>query len=87
MKADRRVTGDFRFVGVTLDEPPNEEVLNYQDGLDVPRDAFVILLESARWQCIEVIVSLSESAVLSWVALEGVQPAIMLDEFIDVRRP
>lgn len=83
VKADARGTDACRFVGVTLHEPPKETLLNGPAGNDVPREAFVILLDNAERQCIEVVVSLSESSVSSWRARKGVQPAIMLDEFVD----
>ncbi len=83
VKADARRTDACRFVGVTLHEPTKDVVLNNHTGIDVPREAFVILLDNAERRCIEVVVSLGESRVSSWRAQQGVQPAIMLDEFVD----
>jgi primary-amine oxidase len=40
-------------------------------------------LDNATGQCIEAIVSLRESAITSWQVRDGVQPAIMLDEFVE----
>ena len=43
----------------------------------------MILLDNATGQCVETIVSLTEHAVTSWRPLDGVQPAIMLDDVVE----
>ena len=83
VKADPRITDTFRFVTVTRNEPAKPTVLNYKPGDEVTREAFVVLLDHAAGQCIEAIVSLTQSAITSWLSLEGVQPPIMLDEFVE----
>jgi primary-amine oxidase len=83
VRADARTTDACRFVSVTLHEPPKQVVLRDHSATDVSREAFVILLDNAQRQCIEVVVSLSASQVHSWQGQKGVQPAIMLDEFVD----
>ena len=83
VKADPRMTGTSRFVTVTLNEPAKQMVLDYTPGRAVEREAFVILLDNASGECVEALVSLTQSAITSWRLLEGVQPAIMLDEFVE----
>ena len=83
VKADQRATDTCRFVTVVLNEPGKQRVLNYKPGDGIEREAFVILLDNASGQCAEAVVSLTLSAITSWCALDGVQPAIMLDEFVE----
>ena len=83
VKADGRMRSTCRFVTVTLNEPPKEAVLEYAPGHVVEREAHVVLLNNASGECIEALVSLTGSAVSSWHPMEGVQPAIMLDEFVE----
>ena len=78
-----RMTGTSRFVTVVLNEPAKEMVLDYVPGSEVEREALVILLDNASGQCVEAVVSLTQSAISSWRSLEGVQPVIMLDEFVE----
>ena len=83
VKADPGITDTTRFVTVVLREPDKDRVLDYVPGSAVEREALVILLDNASGQCVEALVSLTQSAVTSWRTLEGVQPAIMLDEFVE----
>ena len=83
VKADPRTTDTSRFVTVVLNEPSKEAVLGYTPGSLVEREAFVILLDNSSGQCVEALVSLTQSAITLWRPLEGVQPAIMLDEFVE----
>ena len=66
-----------------LHEPAKQSVLSFKPGDMVVREAFVILLDNISGQCAEAVVSLTRSAIDSWRPLEGVQPAIMLDEFVE----
>ena len=83
VRDDSRVSDSCRFVTVMLNEPAKEVVRNYTLGDVVEREAFVILLDSGSGQCIEAVVSLTGAAISSWIPMSGVQPAIMLDEFIE----
>ena len=58
-------------------------VLNFKKGDAIQREAFAILLDNATATTYEAIVSLTEGAVTSWKKVDGVQPPIMLDEFIE----
>lgn len=83
VKAEPKMTDTSRFVTVVLNEPAKEMVLNYAQNNPVEREAFVIVLDNISGQCVEVLVSLTQSAITSWRPLEGVHPAIMLDEFVE----
>ena len=83
VKADPRVTPTSRFVGLMLNEPAKDLVLGYAPESHVEREAMVILLDNALGECSELVVSLTQQAVTTWRRLDGVQPAIMLDEFVE----
>ena len=72
-----------RFATVTLKEPPKATVLSFQPGDTIEREAFIILLDNATAKTYEAVVSLSTGEVKSWVHIPGVQPPIMLDEFVE----
>ena len=82
-KADSRVNEAHRFVSVVLNEPDKQSVLSYTQDNHVEREAFVVLLDRSTAHCIEAVVSLTQSAITSWLAIEGAQPAILLDEFVE----
>jgi primary-amine oxidase len=78
---DRQSLGDsYRFPCVTLHEPLKSQVLSFQSGDPVYRQAFLILLDNATGHTYEAIVSLTEEKILSWQHIPNVQPNIMADE-------
>ena len=84
LKQGKKLEDSFRFVSVTLDEPPKREVLEFQPGSSFSRRAFVILTETAKEVAFEAVVDLRAKDVRSWKQLPvGVQPPIMVDEFIE----
>ena len=83
VKSDPRMTGTSRFVTVVLNEPDKESVLGYTSGTTIEREAFVILLDNVTGLCVEALVSLTRSEITSWLPIQGAQPAIMLDEFVE----
>jgi primary-amine oxidase len=79
-----RLTASFRFVTVTLNEPSKDLVRDHQPGQIVSREAFLILLDNATGQGYEAVVDLIAGKVAAFTALpEGIQPPIMLDEFVE----
>jgi primary-amine oxidase len=83
VRKERRLPASFRFVTVTLREPAKEHLVG-QPASDVPRQAFLILLDNATGQGYEAVVNLTAGTIASWEALPpGVQPPIMLDEFLE----
>jgi primary-amine oxidase len=81
-REQRKLNKCWRFVSVTLQDPPKELVLNYKPGHDVTRQAFIVLLDSASGSGYEAVVDIRAQTVSSFVMLSpGQQPGITLDEF------
>jgi len=81
---EERVRGTTRFVSVALHEPPKAAVLAFEGGAEVEREAFVVLRERRERLTYEAIVSLTRDEVVSWRAVEGVQPMVTLEELAAV---
>ena len=82
LRRDRHLKDSARFVYVTLREPPKETVLSYRKGQAIDREAHIVLRERAERETYEAIVSITTADVKLWTELPGVQPAIMLEEFL-----
>ncbi|MEM9945674.1 MAG: primary-amine oxidase [Cyanobacteria bacterium P01_D01_bin.36] len=82
IRDQRSLATSFRFNTVTLKEPPKQTVLGFSTGDSITREAFVILLDNATAKTYEAVISLTEGSVKSWEHIPGVQPGIMLDEFV-----
>ena len=80
---EKQLGETIRFPTVTLKEPNKKTVLNYKEGDEIEREAFVIVLDNADGITYEATVSLTQKTITSWKPIEGVQPSIMLDEFIE----
>jgi len=73
-----------RFVSCTLDEPAKFLVPSRKPGQQIPRRAFLVLLDNATGTGREAVVDLGEKTVVRFESLpRGIQPAIMLDEFAE----
>ncbi|MBN4054001.1 hypothetical protein JYT97_03855, partial [Haliea sp. AH-315-K21] len=70
-----------RFATLDLQDPPKQSVRSWQPGEDFNRSAFAIVKQGS--QTFEALVDLSNSSVLSWVEIEGVQPSLIVEDFID----
>jgi primary-amine oxidase len=80
----RRLSDSIRFVTVTLNEPAKDVVRSPRPDGRFPREAFMILLDSATGRGYEAVVDLSRGNVTRYEALPaGVQPPIMVDEFLE----
>ena len=79
LRRERPVTPEARFVSVTLNEPPKDQVAfatpdhpvpgqpaDPGSAAAVPREAFVVLLEPRQHATYEAVVSLTADSVLSW---------------------
>ena len=80
LRADERVSDRAVFHTVTLQEPDKASVLDFEPGEGCVREAFVILMDQGR--TLEGVVSLSEGAILRLTEVPGVQPGILIEEFI-----
>jgi primary-amine oxidase len=83
VRTERALGPRVRVIFVMLHEPAKKIVFAYRPGDSVERAAFVVLVDSVPGKTYEAVVSLSEGRVLSWEHVPGVQPAIVLDEFVD----
>jgi primary-amine oxidase len=70
-----------RFAGLTLNEPPKEEVLAFEDGDAFEREAFAVILDGNDGSTYEAVISLTRGAITSWTQVPNVQPPIVLEEF------
>jgi primary-amine oxidase len=57
-------------------------VLNYQPGQEFDREAHVVLRERAERTSYEAVVSITAGEVRLWRELPGVQPPVMVEEFL-----
>ena len=80
---EKNIGETIRFPNVTLKEPDKQTVLNYKEGDENEREAFAIVLDNADGTTYEATVSLTQKTITFWKKIEGVQPSIMLDEFIE----
>jgi len=72
-----------RVISITLDEPSAEIVLRHRPDDAVERRAFLVLMDRAAGETYEAVVSLTDKRVVSWAHVPGVQPPIVMDEFIE----
>src|SRR5207302_8118699 len=78
-----KVNDQSRFSLIALHEPPKEQVLAFQAGGSMRREAFAIVHERQSNKTFEAVVDLNASAVVSWKHIPGVQPSV-LDEDIEM---
>ena len=83
LKSEKALGEKVRFPTVTLREPVKEIVLNFVEGSEFPREVFFVVLDNEEVKTYEAIVSLNTGTVISYEEIEGVQPSIMPEEFIE----
>ena len=81
LKREKQLGKTIRFPNVTLKEPDKQAVFNFEEGDNIEREVFIILLDNADGATYEAVVSLTTETVTSWEHIPDVQPSIMLDEF------
>src|SRR5205823_14243466 len=86
LKKERGLDAGHRFVYVMLNEPAKKDVLAWKpgNGTLVDRRAFIVVRDRTRRKTFEAVVSLTQEKVVSWEEIKGVQPSIMLEEFMTV---
>jgi primary-amine oxidase len=84
LKRDQRLAASARFVTITLNEPPKTAVLSFGPDDRIDRQAKIVIWERAEGSTYEGVVSITDNRALSWIAVPGVQPAIMAEEFVIV---
>ncbi len=80
LRQSGHITTTMRFVSVSLIEPTKAA---YRAGGILPREAFVSLFDNAANACYEAVVNLTQSQLISWKHIPGVQPTITIDEQIE----
>jgi primary-amine oxidase len=83
LRAERQLGERVRFVTISLHEPPKAAVLSFPSNGPIDRQAFAILLDNASGKTYEAVVALDSRKVVDWTYVADVQPAIMLDEFLE----
>ena len=83
LTSERALGTRVRFETIVLKEPDKADVLGYKAGSPFERRAFVVVLDNDEKVTYEAIVSLDQGRVIDWKRLQGVQPRIMLDEFLE----
>jgi len=83
LRTERQLGERVRFVSISLHEPPKAAVLDLSSAGPIDRQAFAILLDNEVGSTYEAVVSLDRRAIVAWHELADVQPAIMLDEFLE----
>jgi primary-amine oxidase len=97
LRRQRPVTPDARFVSVSLNEPPKDQIVfpapvSHAAGRGPghfgapPREAFVVLLEPRHHTTYEAVVSLSANAVTSWRPIPGARAPVTMGEYEECER-
>ncbi len=86
LKSNPQFKDTMRFVLLELHEPPKADVLAYQNGEALNREAFVVLMDRADGKTYEVVVSITEGKVSSWTYIAGVQPSVIHEEFVECQQ-
>ena len=86
VRAARDPEGRMRFVSIQLLEPSKEIVTAWAPSLGIDRAAELVILDPSTESAFEAVVSITEGALVSWNALQGLQPAIMPEEYEEVER-
>jgi primary-amine oxidase len=80
VRRERELGSRVRFIRVDLEEPAKLELA----GDSTPhRRAIVVILDNDAGEAYEGIVDLEDGSIERWTTLEGVQPAISADEFVE----
>jgi len=80
LRAAGHVDEASRFTNLELHDPDKVTVLAWRPGEPVSRSAFVAVKQGPRTY--EGVVDLTDGSVRSWKEIEGVQPSILLEEFV-----
>ncbi len=82
LAADGKTNAESRFPFVSLAEPEKSEVLAWSSGKSFSRRASVVVKEGVHTY--EALVDVAAKSVLSWKEVPGVQPSILMEEFLGI---
>src|SRR5689334_13308147 len=99
LRREQPVSPDARFVSVSLNEPPKDQVAfatpdspapgqatDLGPDAAVPREAFVVLLEPRQHATYEAVVSLTTGSLLSWRLVPDARGPVTLAEYAECER-
>jgi primary-amine oxidase len=82
LRAQGPASDHLRFVSVNLHEPAKSELESISAGNTLDRRAFIVVIDLAARRVLEALVSLHDETLLSCEERRGVQPGIIIEEFI-----
>lgn len=84
LRKERNLGDAWRFVSITLAEPPRPAMVAYRDGQPFDRTALALLLETTTSRGYEASVTLGSGRIDRFEPLAaGLHPPIMMDEFVE----
>jgi primary-amine oxidase len=83
LQQQSKVTPTTRFVSVSLKEPPKEAVHGFTGKEAIPREAFVVLFDNGTNTAHEATLSLTDSKLIAYRDVSGVQPTMTIDEQVE----
>jgi primary-amine oxidase len=84
LRSASEFTDDARIVKIELNEPSKEALSEYEEnGTEIEREAFAVIRDSPERKTYEAIVSLDEEEITDVEHIEGAQPSIAIEEFIE----
>ncbi|WP_214367008.1 primary-amine oxidase [Pseudonocardia sp. H11422] len=81
LRTEKQLHEGFRFATVDLVEPDKVVVREFAPGDPIQVRVALVVLDSKAHRAHRGVVDVGTGTVLEWTPLEGVQPAIMADEF------
>lgn len=82
LKAAGKATAATRYPIIVLHEPPKAEVLAFKPGDAFRREAFAVVFERGNNKTGEAVVDLRNKKLLSWKDVPGVQPNMLIEDFL-----
>src|SRR5262245_51858029 len=82
LKKSGKVKEDSRFSIIVLHEPPKPEVLSFEPGKEIRREAFAVVYERPSNKTFEGVVDLKGGSVLSWSEVPGMQASRLMEEMM-----
>jgi primary-amine oxidase len=82
LKKSGKVKEDSRFSIIVLNEPPKAEVLGFEPGKEIRREAFAVVYERSSNKTFEGVVDLNGESVLWWSEVPGMQASRLMEEMM-----
>jgi primary-amine oxidase len=83
IRHDERFVEGGLFAIVALNEPPKRAVMD-GSAASLPREAFVVLMDRDHNRTNEIVVDLPSRRIKTWTHVEGVQPSVVIEEYVIV---